>query len=210
MRAEPRRPHHPQGVVGERHRSRGRCPQPLRGEVGQTAIRIDELQRRQPQRHRIDREVAATEVVLQVVAERDDRLAGLPVVGVCAIGRDLHRRTPPDRPDGAEGAPDVPGRLAPRGQDSLGLLRTRTRRQVQVGAGAPEEGITHRPADQGELMTRLNEPVAEVGQQAQGGAKSRNSTLKCLREGRVHDVQRYRRMRAQLDRASRRGHLMAI
>ena len=59
------------------------------GQVGQAVVRVDELQRGQPQRHRVDGEVAAHQVVLQVVAERHLGLAGRPVVGVRAVGRHL-------------------------------------------------------------------------------------------------------------------------
>ena len=62
---EARRPHHPQRVVGEgllggggRHESPG-------GEVVETAVHVDELEARQPDRHRVDGEVAAHEVTLE-------------------------------------------------------------------------------------------------------------------------------------------------
>jgi hypothetical protein len=99
-------------------------------------VRVDELQRRQPQRHRVDGEVAPDQVVGQVVAEGHLRLAGGPVVGVLAVGRHLdHDHAAADvlaSADRAERAAHVPVRVGPAAQQRLGLQRRRIGGEVQV------------------------------------------------------------------------------
>jgi hypothetical protein len=43
------------------------------------------------------------------------------------------------------------------------LLRTRGRGQVEVVVTAVQQGVTHPPADQGDLETRALEELAELG-----------------------------------------------
>ena len=119
----------------------------------------------QAQRHGVDGEVAAHEIVLEVVAEGDDRLAGHPVVGVGTVGRHLDRVRSLAGADGAELAPHVPVRVAPVGEDRLGLLRGGGGREVEVTAGASEEGVTDRAADEGQVVTPLRKALTQVGEQ---------------------------------------------
>jgi hypothetical protein len=102
-------------------------------------VRVDEGEVGQPQRHGVDGEVAPDEVVLEGVAERDDRLAGLAVVGVGPVGRDLDDHVAAAGADRAELAAHVPGRGAPRGEQRLGLVRSCRGREVEVAHRAPEE-----------------------------------------------------------------------
>ena len=63
-----------------------------RREILQAAVRVDHCAagvERQLDRHRVDGEVPPGQVALDGVAEVDLRLAGLAVVGVGAVGRDL-------------------------------------------------------------------------------------------------------------------------
>ena len=173
---EPGRTHHAQRVVAEGPLRRPRRTQPARDEVVHAAERVDELQVRQAHRHGVDGEVAAFEVVVEGVAEHHDRLAGLAVVGVGPVGRDLHRRVAATGADGAEVTTHVPRRVGPPGDGPLDLFRARVGGQVQVGHGTAEERVAHRPAHQGQLVTRGDEPLAELTGQRQERRQGRRGT----------------------------------
>ena len=123
----------------------------------------------QAQGHRVDREVAPHEVVVEGVPEGDDRLAGEPVVGVGPEGRHLDDGAPPPGADRAELAAHVPRGRPPRRQDALGVVRAGRGREVEVGRDAAEEGVAHRPADEGEVVPGRREPLTEVGEERQDG-----------------------------------------
>ena len=93
-RDEARGAQHAQRVVAERDLGRQRRAQPLRREVGEAAERVDELGLVERERHRVDGEVAAREVGLDVVGERHLGLAALGVVHVGAERRDLEASAP--------------------------------------------------------------------------------------------------------------------
>ena len=95
LRDEPRRAQHAQRVVEERDLGRERRAQAPRREVDRAAERVDELGLGQPQRHRVDGEVAAREVGLDVVGERDLGLAALGAVDLGAERGDLDRARRP-------------------------------------------------------------------------------------------------------------------
>ena len=163
-------PHHPQRVVAEGDLRGGRRAQDPGREVVEAAVRVDEDEVGQPQGHRVAREVAADEVVLEGVAEGDDRLAGHPVVGVGPVGRHLD--------DGARRA----GRRWCRRRGPCPRWRCPRRRgsarcppgrrgggEVEVGGGAAEERVADRPADEGEVVPGRGEALAEVGEHGQHG-----------------------------------------
>ena len=139
------------GVTGVRSTPAARSASPPNGSTN--------VSDGQPHRHRVDREVAAREVALEGVAERDLRLAGRRVVHVRAVGGDLDddvvraRRAPANRR-----APIVPNSLpmsqcaSPHAASSRGLVGRGRGREVQVRRRPPEERVPHRAADQRELV----------------------------------------------------------
>jgi hypothetical protein len=170
--------HHPQRVVTEGHLGGGGRAQHLVLEVGEPAVRVDEGEVGQPQRHGVDGEVTPDEVVLEGVAERDDRLAGLAVVGVGPVGRHLDDHVGAAGADRAELAAHVPRRGAPRREQRLGLVRSCRGREVEVAHHPPEERVAHGPADEREVVTGIREPGAEVGQRRDGRREVRHRPAK--------------------------------
>jgi len=170
LRREPCAAHHAQRVVVERLAGVDGRAEHSSGQVGQPVERVDEGQLRQAHGHRVDGEVASRQVAVERVPEHDLGLAGRRVVGVGAVRRHLDddvlarraSRAEPARADGAELAADVPVRVAPAGEDRLGLVGGRRRREVEVGAEPTEEGVTHRPTDERELVARLREQLAQL------------------------------------------------
>ena len=92
------------------------------------------------------------EVALEGVAEVDRRLARGGVVGLGAVRRHLDHPRPLAAADGAEVAAHVPGRLAPRREQPLGLVGARRGREVEVGVRPAEHRVADRPADQRQLV----------------------------------------------------------
>ena len=117
LRDEARRAQHAQRVVEERHLGRERRAQPPGGEVGRAAEGVDELGLGEPQRHRVDGEVAAREVGLDVVGEHDLGLAALGPVHLGAERGDLDRRAVLATADGAEPLALEPDVIGPRAHD---------------------------------------------------------------------------------------------
>ena len=152
LRGEPRRPQHPQRVVGEGVLGRARrAEQPLR-QVDHAAVRVLDDPAGQPHGHRVDGEVAAAEVALEGVAEVDGRLARGRVVGLGAVGRHLDGPLPLPAADGAEVAAHVPGRVTPLREQPLGVVGPRGGGEVEVGVRPAEHRVAHRPADQRQLV----------------------------------------------------------
>ena len=113
-------------------------------------------------RHRVDGEVAADQVALEGVAEGDRGLAGVGVVGVGAVGRDLDR---PRRPCGSRWCRTrgpCPRRRRPTrraaARSSSGRAEVVKSRSLLQPA---EQRVADRPADQSELLTGVGEPLAE-------------------------------------------------
>src|SRR5690606_7687172 len=134
-------------------------------------VGVDEGEVGQPQRHRVDGEVAPDQVVLEVVAERHHRLARLRVVGVGPVGRELQVVLAPAGADGAEGAADVPGGVGPALQHLLDLVGGGGGGEVEVGGGAAQEGVAHGAADEGDLVPGGGEALPDLGEQRQGGGE---------------------------------------
>ena len=182
LRCEPGRPHHPQWVVGEGFLGRGGRAQPAGRQIGEPAVQVDELQRRQPQRHGVDGEVAPHEVGGERVAEGHHRLAGRAVVHIEAIGRDLDQRVALAQPDRAEVAADLPVRVGPAPDHREGVIRRGVGREVEVGCGASEKGVAHRAADEGEFVAGGCEAFAELAQQGQRRGQGRD---RCAQQTRI-------------------------
>ena len=157
VRDEARRPHHPQRVVEERDLGRQRGAQPVRGEIRDSPVGIDELRLGQRQCHRVHGEVAPGEVGRDVVAEGHLRLARIRVVHLGPEGGDLHPHPPALAPDGAEPLPLQPDRVGPAPDDTLDLVGAGVGRQVDVRRGPVEEGVPHAPAHEVALVPRVRE-----------------------------------------------------
>ena len=137
LRGEPRRAEHPQRVVGERDLGVERRVEPLGREVLHAAERIDELALGQPDRHRVDGEVAPGQVGLQVLAERHRRLAVLLRVDLLAEGRDLEDLVALAGADRPELHADQVQPLGPAAQDLRRLLRDGVGREVEIAPERP-------------------------------------------------------------------------
>ena len=160
--AEARRPHDAQRVVVEGLLRVGGGAQHTGVEVLQPAERVDEGERGEPHRHRVDAEVAAGQVALEGVAVGDHRLAGVGLVLLGAVGRHLDDDVAAAGADRAELLADVPVGGAPRGEQPLGLLGTGGGGEVEVVAHLAEEGVTDRAADERQLVSGVGEGGPEL------------------------------------------------
>jgi hypothetical protein len=93
-------------------------------------VQVDELQARELERHGVDREVAPDQVVGKAATEGDLRLAGLPVIDVGAVGRDLDDGRALAQADGAEVAADLPVRVSPPSDEGESLVGAGVGREV--------------------------------------------------------------------------------
>ncbi len=160
---EPGGAQHPQRVVAEGVLGTTRGPQDPVGQVGDATEGILEGAAGQAHRHRVDGEVAATQVAGEVVAEGDRRVPRGRVVALGAVRRHLDHPLAAARADGAEVAPHVPQpTVAPGPQQLLGLLRPGRGGEVEVVMGTPQHGVTHRPADQVQLVAGLGEALTQL------------------------------------------------
>jgi hypothetical protein len=163
---EPGCPEHPQRIIAERHRRLAGCGEPLADQVLDPAVRIHEPPLREPQRHRVHREVAPHQVVLDAAAELHGRLAGVGLVGVGAVRGDLDRQPVDPAADRAERATHVPVCGREGLQQLEDAVRPRVRGEVEVADRAAEERVPHRTADQGEFVARLGERGRQTLQRA--------------------------------------------
>ena len=149
-RDEARGAQHAQRIVTEGDLGIHRRTEPLRREIGETARRVDQFGLVQRERERVDREVAAQEVGLDVVGERHLGLAALRVVDVGPEGRDLEGLAVLDAPDRAEALALQPDGVGPARDDAFDGVGTRAGRDVDVVAALVpvEEGVAHRPTDE--------------------------------------------------------------
>ena len=138
------------------------------GEVGAAVKEVDQLQRGQAHGHGIDREITSDEIVGQARPEGHLGLAGVGIVGLGPIGRDLHLASADPGAHRAEPDADVPGGLGHRGDEGQHRVRVGIGGEVEVDARrireTSEEGVAHRPTDQCELVPGLREDPAEGGQ----------------------------------------------
>jgi hypothetical protein len=164
--AKRRGPQHPQRVVAEGVLRPARGAQPLRSEVVQPAVRVDEGVRGPPVRqrdgHRVDREVPAGQVLAQRVAVLHDRVARRAVVRLRAVGRDLD-------PEAARWTPTVPNAIPVSQVDSaqpstscLDPLGPSVGGEVQVVPEPAEQRVAHRAADQVQRVPGGAEPLAQL------------------------------------------------
>ncbi len=162
LRDEPRGPQHAQRVVGEGLLGRrGRVQRPPR-ERGEPVVRVDERLRRHLHRHGVDREVAAHEVALDGVAERDLGVPADPVVGVGPERGDLTRRAVLGRSHRAELDPGVPHGVGPSRHDALHLLGPRVGGEVQVRGKAAEQRVPHASPDEVQAVAGSREAGGEL------------------------------------------------
>ena len=172
LRHEARSAHHAQRIVTERLLRRARRAQHPRFEIGETIVQVNESQVRQRQRHRVDGEVAANQIVGQRGTEGDLGLARIVVVGLRAIRRDLDYAITETRADRAEANPHIPLSRGAGGEQASGLKGRRRRGQVQVGhigerSGA--HGVANRSAHERQLKTGRGKALAQIGKQRPGG-----------------------------------------
>src|SRR5690606_13344726 len=93
------------------------------------------------------------------------------VVGVGAVGGDLQVVLTLAGADRAEGPADVPRRVGPPGQHLLDLVGRGGGGEVEVAGGATQEGVPHRPADEGDLVPGGGEALPDLGEQRQRGGE---------------------------------------
>jgi len=163
----------PQRIVVERVLRQARRAQDLVTQVGQAAERVDQLDRRQPGRDRVDGEVTPGQVGDQRRPVRDIRLARGPLVLLAAVGGDLELRVPLAQADGAEPDPDRPGGVGPAGRDRQHALRRGVGRHVQVAVLSGQERVPDGSADQRELVTLPGEHAGKLLGAAQAGGQRR-------------------------------------
>ena len=174
---ETRGPHHPQRIVAEGVLRCARRGESFRDEVFEAPGRIDEHALGKSKRHSVDREVAPHQVLLEGVAELDDRLAGLAVIGIGPVGGDLHRVPVDARPDGAEGAADVPVGIRDRFHQGEDVVRSRVGGEVEVGELTIQERVSHGSPDESEFESGHGE-CRRQSRDVGGGREVRQS-LNC-------------------------------
>ena len=150
---EPSRAHHPQRVVGERVCGGTGGADASGDEVIESLMGVDEGLRRQTDRHRPDREVAADQIGVEVRAEGHHRFARVLFIGFGTVGRDLDLHTGLHGPDGAEFASDVPVCVDPVGDQPEDVVGVGIGGEVEVWHGATEQRVTDGTADEGEFET---------------------------------------------------------
>ena len=159
-----------------------------RGQVRTAPEQVDELKGGQPDGHGIDGEVTTDEVLVEPSAEVHLRLAGLRVVGLRAIGGDLHLASAHPGTDRAEADADVPRGLRHRLQQREDDVGMGIGGEVQVGLGLrepTEQGIPHGTTDEGEFVAGLLEDPAQCREHARRVDELR---LGCLVEGQRGDL----------------------
>lgn len=162
LRGEPGGAQHPQRIVAEAHPRVDRGAQHARDQVLHTPRGVDERPLGHAQRHRVDRKVAAHEVVVEHVAEGDHGLAGRPVVAVGAVRRDLDLLALYARADRAERPPDVPLGGGDRRDDPQDVIGPRVRGEVEVVRRAANQRIAHRAAHDRQLEPCGGERVGDA------------------------------------------------
>ncbi len=131
--------------------------------MSHTAEGIDEPPAGQADRHRVDREVPARQVRLDVLRERDRGLAVVGVVDLLAEGRDLDDPVPLAGADRAEPHPDEEDAVRPPPEHARGLGGSGRRREVQVPVGgASQDLVAHATADEVQLVSGGGEPLPEL------------------------------------------------
>ena len=165
LRGEPRRAEHPQRVVVEGVFRPSRRAQHLGPQVTHAAEGVDKLQRRQPRRDGVDREVAPGQVRLQRPAVVHPGLARVRLVLIAAVGGDLADDVAPAHADRAELDPGLPDLVGPAGGDLAYLFRPRIGGQVvlDVRARAAEEDVPDHPADDGQVVAVVGEQAGQLG-----------------------------------------------
>ncbi len=106
-------------------------------------------------RHRVDGEVATTEVPGERVAVVDRRLAAGRVVLLRPVRGDLDLVVAPAAADRAEVAADVPDGVGPSLHQPLGDLGAGRGGEVEVEVLAAEHRVANRTTDQGDLLAGL-------------------------------------------------------
>ena len=155
----------PAAFAGGRPRTTARgCPawQHPRGQVVQPAVRIGELVPGQAHRHRVDREVAPTEVVEEAGAVLDHWVAGHSVIRLGPVRRDLQAESVALGGDRAEVPPGLPDCLGPTPYEGQGLLGPGVGGEVEVVAEPAEQRVADRASDQMEFVSGGDEAPAEV------------------------------------------------
>ena len=153
--------------------------QSFRDEVSESIARVDQGQIGKRKRHGIDGEVTAQQVVLDSITECHDGLAGLSVVGVASIGRDLDLFAPDECANRAKITADVPRRGRNRADNTQNLVGGRIRGEIEVRELTPQKGVAHRPADERKFESgfhksggqRRNGSAAGEGRQSRHGLR---------------------------------------
>ena len=181
-REEPRGAQHPQRVVAEGDLGVEGGGEPVLGEVRHAPERVDEPQGRQVQRHGVDREVAARQVHLDVVAEGDRGLARVGSVDLGAVGGDLEGPPRDAEPDGAEGAALLPDLVGDPPDEPHDLVGARVGRAVEVDrveVDVADERVADRAAHEVEAAVRAIEDLGE----RRGGLEQRPQARRDTRRG---------------------------
>ena len=131
----------------------------MRREVLDSVERIDQYQAGQAERHRVDGEIPAREVGLDIVTEPDLGLAGVGQVGLRPVRGDLETATGVLEPNGPEPLSLGPHRLREVRDERLDLVGGGIRGEIDVhvrirfdAAGPPGDAVAHRTPDEKYLL----------------------------------------------------------
>ena len=133
--------------------------------------------------HRVDREVATDEIVLEGVSVDDLGLAGVRVVRVCAVGGDLHHPVVDLGADSPEGSADAPCRMGAAAKNCLRRVGASVGGEVKVVSKTTHEGVADGPTDEIKIVTCLRKDLAQFSDQRHLLKKHIDAVLEQLRHG---------------------------
>ena len=153
--------HHSQRVIAERVFWLAWGAKHAIHEVSKPVERIDKNLLGQPQRHRVDGEIASKQIGGEVFAKSNLGLAAIYRILVGAIGRDFDLVVANSSADCAKFAPDIPVGIDDRLDYCQNLVWGSRCGEIEVWRVPTEKGVANRATYQGEFVTGRCESFAE-------------------------------------------------
>ena len=159
---EPVEAQHPKRVVTEGDLGIHRRAQQARPQIAETSVGIDDVRavgglERDLDRHRIDREVAARQILSDLIGERDPRLPAVVGVHLGAESRDLVNGAAANGGHSSELLARQVEVVGPFRDDLLDGFRPGVRGEVEVRVIPTHQCVTHRPHRRGRGGDRLRQ-----------------------------------------------------
>ncbi len=174
---EPGSAQHPQRIVAEAHLGSQRCAQVLLHQIDGTTVRIDQRRRGstgQLERHRIDREIPAAEIGLDVVGVDDVRLPRVVGVRLRPERGDLVSALAEFGADRAEPLTLRPQRIGPARQTGLDVVGACIGGEIEVDVVTTrvDEQVAHDATDEVQAMAGVGEARRQRRQLGEHGSEA--------------------------------------